>query len=104
MATMCKLTSLMLAEIGGIQRMTAMRVIAIPTEVAKSVRETMKAPVYGFPAHSEIAGEGAPCRHCLRVLEAGRDTAILFTYDRFAGVEEGKRAAPIRREPALAMK
>jgi len=75
--------------------MTAMRVVAIPTEVAKLVRETMKAPVYGFPAHSEIAGEAAPCRHCLRLLEAGKDSAILFTYDRFAGVEELPQPGPV---------
>ena len=45
--------------------MTAMRVLAIPTEVANLVRETMKAPIYGFPAHSEIAAEAASCRYCL---------------------------------------
>ncbi len=75
--------------------MTAMRVVAIPTEVANAVRETMRAPRYGFPAHSEIAGEAAPCRHCLRTFTAGQDRAILFTYDRFAGIEELPQPGPV---------
>ena len=75
--------------------MTAMRVVAIPTEVADSVRNTMRAPKYGFPAHSEIAQEAAPCRHCLKTFIAGEDRAILFTYDRFAGIEELPQPGPI---------
>jgi hypothetical protein len=79
----------------GIKHMTAMRVLAIPTEVANLVRETMKAPIYGFPAHSEVAAKAAPCRHCLRTLEPGKDRAILFTYDRFAGVENLPQPGPV---------
>jgi len=30
---------------------------------------------------------GTPCRHCLRLITPGIDRRILFTYDRFAGVE-----------------
>lgn len=75
--------------------MTAIRVVAIPTEVAESVRRTMRAPRYGFPAHSEIAGVAAPCRHCLRTFVAGKQKAILFTYDRFAGIEELPQPGPI---------
>jgi len=75
--------------------MSAMRVVAIPTEVADSVRKTMRAPRYGFPAHSEIAGEGAPCRHCLKTFMAGTDRVILFTYDRFEGVEKLPQPGPI---------
>jgi len=75
--------------------MTAMRIVAIPSEVANQVRETMKAPTYGFPAHSEVAAESAPCRHCLRTLTPGKDQAILFTYDHFAGVEELPQPGPV---------
>jgi hypothetical protein len=75
--------------------MAAMRVVAIPTEVANAVRETMRAPRYGFPAHSEIASEPAPCRHCLRIFAAGQDRVILFTYDRFAGIEELPQPGPV---------
>jgi Protein of unknown function (DUF1203) len=68
--------------------MTAVRIIAIPTEIANSVRATLRAPKYGFPAHKELATDDAPCRHCLRTFQPGADERILFTYDRFAGVEK----------------
>jgi len=71
------------------------RVEAIPTDIAKSVRATMLAPVYGFPAHSEVATDDAPCRHCLRTFTAGVDRRILFTYDRFAGVESLPQPGPV---------
>ena len=75
--------------------MLNMRVVAIPTEVANSVRETMQAPVYGFPAHAELATDPAPCRHCLRIIAAGTQHRILFTYDRFAGIEELPQPGPV---------
>ena len=75
--------------------MLNMRVVAIPTEMADEVRETMQAPVYGFPAHAELATDPAPCRHCLRIIAAGTERRILFTYDRFAGVEELPQPGPI---------
>lgn len=45
----------------------------------------MKAPVYGFPAHREVAVGRAPCRHCLRLIRPGAEELILFTYDAFHG-------------------
>jgi hypothetical protein len=75
--------------------MRSFRVVAIPTEVASSVRETMRAPVYGFPAHAEVANDPAPCRHCLRTFAVGTDRRILFTYDRFAGVETLPQPGPV---------
>jgi hypothetical protein len=75
--------------------MLNMRVVAIPTEVANSVRKTMQAPVYGFPAHAELATDPAPCRHCLRIIAAGTEHRILFTYDRFAGVEQLPQPGPV---------
>jgi len=73
----------------------AMNIVAIPTEVANSVRQTMRAPGYGFPAHSELATDDAPCRHCLRTFAVGVDRRILFTYDRFAGVEQLPQPGPV---------
>jgi hypothetical protein len=67
--------------------MEKIRVIAIPTKVVESVRETMLAPGYGFPAHAEFGTYVAPCRHCLRWITPGVERRILFTYDRFTGVE-----------------
>jgi hypothetical protein len=75
--------------------MTAMQVVAIPTQVANEVRSTMQAPVYGFPAHSELGSDDAPCRHCLRTIAGGVNRRILFTYDRFAGVESMPQPGPV---------
>jgi hypothetical protein len=71
------------------------RVVAIPTAVAEAVRATMQAPGYGFPAHSEMGAEAAPCRHCLRLITSGVARRILFTYDRFAGVESLPLPGPV---------
>ena len=75
--------------------MLPIRIVAIPTEVAESVRTTLKAPVYGFPAHAEAGNNSAPCRHCLRLIEPGKDRRILFTYDRFTGVEDLPQPGPV---------
>ena len=75
--------------------MLPIRIVAIPTEVAEAVRATLRAPVYGFPAHAELATDDAPCRHCLRTIVANKDRRILFTYDRFAGVESLPQPGPV---------
>jgi hypothetical protein len=75
--------------------MLPIRIVAIPTEVAEAVRATLRAPVYGFPAHRELATDAAPCRHCLRTFAVGQDRRILFTYDRFAGVESLPQPGPV---------
>src|SRR5437879_8034375 len=75
--------------------MLPIRVVAIPTEVAETVRATLRAPVYGFPAHAELATDDAPCRHCLRTIVANKHRRILFTYDRFAGVESLPQPGPV---------
>ncbi len=75
--------------------MLPIRIVAIPTEVAEAVRTTLRAPVYGFPAHAELATDDAPCRHCLRTIVANKHRGILFTYDRFTGVESLPQPGPI---------
>lgn len=75
--------------------MPSFRVVAIPTEVAEKVRKTLRAPKYGFPAHAELAADEAPCRHCLQITRAGIDRRILFTYDRFAGIESLPQPGPV---------
>ena len=74
--------------------MTPMRVVAIPTEIAESVRKRMKDLQYGFPAHTNVAQGDAPCRHCLRIISAGVQQT-LFTYDPFAGVEKLPLPGPV---------
>lgn len=75
--------------------MEHIRIVAIPTKVAELVRATMLAPGYGFPAHSEVGADPAPCRHCLRLITSGVDRRVLFTYDRFAGVESLPLPGPV---------
>jgi hypothetical protein len=75
--------------------MNPMRIVAIPTELAKSVRAKLRDPKYGHRAHVEMAAEGAPCRHCLKLIRAGVEKSILFTLDRFAGVETLPLPGPV---------
>jgi hypothetical protein len=75
--------------------MQPIRIVAIPTEVAEAVRSTMQAPGYGFPAHVEVGADAAPCRHCLRTIEPGQTRRILFTFDRFSGVESLPQPGPV---------
>ena len=74
--------------------MQNVRIVAIETEIAQQVRATLKAPVYDFPAHEEVAEDSAPCRHCLRTI-APKDRRILFTYDRFTGRESLPQPGPV---------
>jgi hypothetical protein len=74
--------------------MHTIRIVAMETEIAEQVRTTLKAPVYHFPALLEIAGDPAPCRHCLRTITPG-ERRILFTYDRFTGKESLPQPGPV---------
>jgi hypothetical protein len=65
--------------------MARLKIVPIPTAVAETVRRTMKAPTYGFPAHRETAIGRAPCRHCLKLIRPHEEELILFTYDAFHG-------------------
>jgi Protein of unknown function (DUF1203) len=75
--------------------MQPIRIVAIPTEIAQAVRSTLRAPVYGFPAYEDAATDAAPCRHCLGLIAPGETRRILFTYDRFSGVESLPQPGPI---------
>jgi Protein of unknown function (DUF1203) len=75
--------------------MIPIRVVAMPTEIADAVRRTHKDPHYGHPAHTAVAAEGAPCRHCLQIIGAGVEKATLFTYDAFEGIESLPLPGPV---------
>jgi len=75
--------------------MSAFRVTAIPTKVAEEVRKTGKSPNYGFPAHREIAAGRAPCRHCLQLIERGKEELLLFTYDPFRELGQPPLPGPV---------
>jgi hypothetical protein len=72
-----------------------LRIIAIRTEVAETVRRTSRSPRYGHPAHTEVAKGYGPCRHCLRYFAVGEEERILFTYDAFEGVESLPLPGPV---------
>jgi len=65
--------------------MQILKIVPVSTSIVESVRRTMKAPVYGFPAHRETAIGRAPCRHCLKLIRPNDEELILFTYDAFHG-------------------
>jgi Protein of unknown function (DUF1203) len=69
------------------------KVVAIETAVADKARLNAK-DALGFPTFTEAAGEGLPCRHCLRWIETGA-RATLFTHDAFAGVETLPLPGPV---------
>src|SRR5215469_13987221 len=66
--------------------MPQLKIVSIPSAVAETVRNTMKAPVYEFPAHREPTKGRAPCRHCLGLIRPGIEELILFEYDAFYGL------------------
>ena len=75
--------------------MSSFQAVAIPTEVADSVRATMKSPKYGFPAHKEVAEGRAPCRHCLGIIKLHEEELILFTMDAFHGLNVPPSPGPV---------
>jgi hypothetical protein len=79
-----------------------LRFMGIPEAVAREVRESMRAPDYGHPAHKDLAQGYGPCRLCLRTFRLGVDERILFTYNPF---EPGSLPAPgpvfIHAEPCV---
>jgi len=75
--------------------MSSFHAVAIPTEVADSVRATMKSPKYGFPVHREVAAGRAPCRHCLEVIKLHDEELLLFTMDAFHGIEVPPSPGPV---------
>ena len=71
------------------------RVVALPDDIATTVRETLKSPGYGHPVHSEVATGHGPCRVCLRAFRIGRDRRLLFTYDPFRDLEPMPLPGPV---------
>lgn len=71
------------------------RTIAIPSELAESVRTTMLSRFAKHPASVNVATGHGPCRHCLRTFRVGEENRILFTYDPFDGLETFPLPGPI---------
>ncbi|MBS1842048.1 MAG: DUF1203 domain-containing protein [Acidobacteria bacterium] len=75
--------------------MSSFLAVAIPTEMAESVRSTRKSPKYGFPAHREVAAGRAPCRHCLEIIRLHEEDLLLFTMDAFYGLDVPPSPGPV---------
>jgi hypothetical protein len=75
--------------------MNELRVIAMETELAAKVRETMSSPGYGHPATVSVAKGHGPCRLCLQPFAVGEDRRILFTMNSFAGLEAIPQPGPV---------
>ena len=72
--------------------MSQFRYTGIPSALANEVRQTLRSPQYGHPAHREVARGTGPCRLCLRTFVVGQDERLLFTYQPFS--EPGSLPAP----------
>jgi hypothetical protein len=68
------------------------RIAGIPGSLAAEVRQTLRSPQYGHPAHHETATGYGPCRLCLRTFVEGVEERILFTYQPFS--DPGSVPAP----------
>ena len=71
------------------------RVVAVQDQIAGEVRETLRSPGYGHPAHAEVATGHGPCRQCLKPFVIGDERRILFTYDSFHGKEDLPLPGPV---------
>lgn len=71
------------------------KVVPIPSEIIRSVRENMKSPQYGHPAFASLATGYGPCRSCLKTFEEGKEERILFTYNSFEGLSGLPSPGPV---------
>ena len=75
--------------------MAPFRIAGIPSDLAAEVRQTLRSPQYGHPAHRETASGYGPCRLCLRTFTVGVDERILFTYQPFSDPASVPAPGPI---------
>jgi len=76
-------------------KMSELRMIAIASELADSVRTTKLSPGYGHPVTAKVAAGHGPCRHCLRPFAIGSDVRLLFTLNPFDGVAPIPQPGPV---------
>ena len=56
--------------------MAGFRVLPIDSAITEKVRNTLKSPQYGHPAHVELAAGYGPCRSCLKQFRTGKKTGF----------------------------
>ncbi len=71
------------------------KVVPIPSDIARSVRENMRSPQYGHPAFADIATGYGPCRQCLKTFIKGAEERILFTYNAFENLSDLPLPSPV---------
>ncbi|MBS1794931.1 MAG: DUF1203 domain-containing protein [Acidobacteria bacterium] len=71
------------------------KVVPIPSEIARGVRETMRAPQYQHPAFADVAKGYGPCRQCLKTFVRDADERILFTYNSFENLSPLPLPGPV---------
>jgi hypothetical protein len=71
------------------------RVLPIDSKLAEAVRSTLKSPLYGHPAHVELAAGYGPCRACLKQFRTGQEERILFTYNPFENLDSYPSPGPV---------
>jgi hypothetical protein len=71
------------------------RIVPLDDATAAEVRETLRTPVWGYPAIAQTAAGYGPCRACLRMFDIGVERRILFTYDPFEGREPYPQPGPV---------
>jgi hypothetical protein len=63
--------------------MNGYRVVALHQQTVDEVRNSLRAPEYGHPAHVEVATGYGPCRLCLNPFRKNQEERVLFTYNPF---------------------
>ena len=63
--------------------MSEYRVVPLRQQTVDEVRNSLRAPGYGHPAHVELAAGHGPCRLCLQPFRQGEEERVLFTYNPF---------------------
>lgn len=71
------------------------KVVPIPSEIARSVRENLRSPQYGHPAFTDLAKGYGPCRVCLKTFINGAEERILFTYNAFENISDLPLPSPV---------
>ena len=67
----------------------------ISRAITAAVRDTLRAPGYGHPAHRELARGTGPCRECLSEFAVKKDDRLLFTYNAFEGSGSVAQPGPV---------
>lgn len=71
------------------------KIVPIPSEIARNVRENMRSAQYGHPAFADVAKGYGPCRVCLKTFRKGAEERILFTYNAFENLSELPLPSPV---------